>query len=365
VPKNNFDDLFKKVPKQTPGAFSGIATVVDTVVKKTKRRYGTIPLDRVRPNPFQPRKQFDQQKLAELGDSIKEHGLLEPLVVRESTSENGSFELACGERRWRAMQLKNIAEAEAIILDKDCTNEELEQIALIENVQREDLSPMELALAYDRLRKNTTNSSLRSISEVAAIVHQSKSTVDDHLSILRAPEDVRQLVIDNPDIPLRVIRDLSNVEKPEDRAYLIDEVRSGSLTSNAITRILQQLKRAQREEVTVATVTAPILEQNRAPSSPAKSPAGAINEELPPSPRTDQVVEAIEEAPRPRRAASPVVTLAALEQKLIRDSKQIQKITQRLTEDIMHMTPEEKRCVRDSVDQWHIWTRQILDLVSE
>ena len=110
MPKNNFDDPFKKVPKQTPGAFSGIATVVDTGVKKTKRRYGTIPLDHVRPNPFQPRKQFDQQKLAELGDSIKEHGLLEPLVVRESASENSSFELACGERRWRAMQLKNITE---------------------------------------------------------------------------------------------------------------------------------------------------------------------------------------------------------------------------------------------------------------
>lgn len=183
--------------------------------------------------------------------------------------------------------------------------------------------------------------------------------------ILRAPEDVRQLVVEKPDIPLRVIRDLSNVENLDDRAYLIDEVRAGSLTSNAITRILQQLKRAQREEVAPATVTIPISEQKSTTSSSMKSTAVATNEELPTPHRIDPIAEVIEEASRPRRAVSPAVALAALEQKLMRDSKQIQKITQRLTEDIMHMTPEEKRRVRESVDQWHIWTRQILDLASE
>lgn len=343
--KNNFDDLFKTVPTQTPGAFSGIASVVDTVVKKTKRRYGTIPLRNVRPNPFQPRKQFDEQKLEELGDSIKEHGLLEPLVVRESASESGYFELACGERRWRAMQLKHIMDAEAIILDKDCTNEEMEQVALIENVQREDLSPMELALAYDRLRKNGGNGALRSINEVATIVHQSKSTVDDHLAILRAPEDIRRLLVDDPAIPLRIIRDLSNVENSDDRAYLVDEVRSGGLTSNAVTCILQQFKRTQqkppRKEITLPSKDQPV--------------SVIVNED----------VKISDETARTRRPASPALALASLEQKLLRDGKQVQKITQRLSDDIVLMTPKEKQRVRDSVDQWHIWTQQILDLVRE
>jgi ParB family chromosome partitioning protein len=358
VPKNKFDDLFKNVPTQTPGAFSGIASVVDTVVKKTKRRYGTVLLKNVRPNPFQPRKQFDQQKLEELGDSIKEHGLLEPLVVRESTIDSGCFELACGERRWRAMQLKHIIEAEAIILDKDCTDEEMEQVALIENVQREDLSPMELALAYDRLRKHGGNGALRSINEVAIIVHQSKSTVDDHLAILRAPEDIRRLLVDDPAIPLRIIRDLSNVENSDDRAYLVDEVRSGSLTSNAITRILQQLKRTQqkipREEI--VTTTVPVSERDFGATHHTEQPIPVT---------TSQAGEIQDKVARTRRPVSPALALASLEQKLLRDGKQVQKITQRLTDEIIIMTPEEKQRVRDSVDQWHIWTQQILDLVSE
>lgn len=355
MPKNNFDDLFKKVPTQTPGAFSGIASVVDTVVKKTKRRYGTIPLKNVRPNPFQPRKQFDQQKLEELGDSIKEHGLLEPLVVRESASDSGYFELACGERRWRAMQLKHIAEAEAIILDKDCTNEEMEQVALIENVQREDLSPIELALAYDRLRKNGGNGMLRSINEVATIVHQPKSTVDDHLAILRAPEDVRRLLVDDPAIPLRVIRDLSNVESVDDRAYLVDEVRSGSLTSNAITRILQQYKKAQQK---------PVREEAVVITAPASEPI-PVGLEQPLSNTASDDEGSQEKTIRPRRPVSSALALASLDQKLLRDGKQVQKITQRLTDEIMLMTPEEKERVRDSVDQWHIWTQQILELASK
>lgn len=358
MPKNKFDDLFKNVPKQTPGAFTGIASVVDTVVKKTKRRYGTIPLDRIRPNPSQPRKQFDQQKLLELGASIQEHGLLEPLVVRESAADTGYFDLACGERRWRAMQLKQMVDAEAIILDKDCTDDEMEQVALIENVQREDLSPIELAVAYDRLRKDNTKNTLRSISEVAALVHQPKSTIDDHLSILRAPDEVRQLIVTDPSIPLRVIRDLSNVENPEDRAYLVDEVRSGSLTSNAVTKILQQLKRAQREEATQVVTPASVPSSD---GSGASKVTAVITQ-----PSHIQMEDKEEgQPPRARRAVSPAVSLAALEQKLLRDSKQIQKITQRLTEEVMYMSSEEKQRVRESVDQWHIWTQQILDQVKQ
>jgi ParB family chromosome partitioning protein len=313
----------------------------------------------VRPNPFQPRKQFDQQKLVELGDSIETHGLLEPLVVRESS--DGYFELACGERRWRAMQLKHIPEADAIILDKDCTDEEMEQVAIIENVQRENLSPMELALAYDRLRKDGAHGTTRSISEVATIVHQSKSVVDDHLAILRAPEDVRQLILDTPDIPLRVVRDLSNIESVEDRAYLVSEFRSGGLTSNAITRILQQLKRTQREDAVIITAptTTPAVERQSANHQNGQSVAEAV--------RTDQeqIANVEEEAPRPRRAVSSAIALATLEQKLLRDGKHVQKIAQRLTEDVVYMTSEEKQRVHENVDQWHRWIQQILDMIHE
>jgi len=339
--KNNFDDLFKNVTSQSPGAFSGIATVVDQVIKKTKRQYGTVPLSQLRPNPNQPRKHFDPTKLEELGNSIVEHGLLEPLVVRVST-DTGYFEIACGERRWKAMQLKEIQEAEAIILSRECSDDEMEQIALIENIQREDLSPYELALAYERLHKDDQGRPKRSIVDVARLVQQSKSSVDDHLAILRVPDEVRKLIIDNPDIPLRIIRDLGNVENPDDRLYLADEVRDGNLTSNGLTKILQQSKRTQKEQV------------SEAPS------AYADTEEMHPSAATNGV-SAVPQSTK-RRAATPAIALAALEQKLSRDATTIRKIIDRLVKEAEEMTSEEKASVCASVSQWYDWIQQIMDL---
>jgi ParB/RepB/Spo0J family partition protein len=283
-------------------------------------------------------------KLEELGNSIVEHGLLEPLVVRVST-DTGYFEIACGERRWRAMQLKDMQEAEAIILAKECSDDEMEQIALIENIQREDLSPYELALAYDRLHKDDQGRPKRSIVEVARLIQQSKSSVDDHLAILRVPDEVRQLIIDNPDIPLRTIRDLGNVENPDDRLYLADEVRAGNLTSNGLTKILQQSKRTQKDQV-------------------SESPSAYADTEGTHSSASTNGASAIPQSTK-RRAASPAIALAALEQKLSRDAMVIRKIIDRLTKDATEITSEEKAIVYTNVSQWHDWMQQILNLTKE
>jgi ParB family transcriptional regulator, chromosome partitioning protein len=348
--KTDFNALFQNV-QQSPGAFAGVAAVVDQVTPKTKRRYGVVLLDHLRPNPHQPRKHFDQSELEELGDSILEHGLLEPLVVRESASDTGYFDIACGERRWKAMLLKDITEADAVILEKDCSDYAMEQIALAENIQRVDLSPFELALAYDRLRKDEQGLVIRTFEEVAHLAKKPPSTIDDHLAILRVPEDVRQLIIENPQIPLRIIRDLGNVENSDDRAFLAQEVRTGSLSSNAITRIISQVKKQQQPKSAYA-------EKKKGNSQEYPVPREIL-------PTTMPVPETEAASPPAQRHVSPAVALATLEQKLLKDTGQIRKITERLAEDLKGMGNEEKKRLEDNVRQWHTWMQRLLDLAIE
>jgi ParB family chromosome partitioning protein len=107
------------------------------------------PLERIVPQTGQPRQHFDSAKIDELAQSIREHGLVEPLVVRPAVGQKDRFELIAGERRWRALQRAGMREA--LVVVKDVSAKEAFELALIENVQREELNPIELAEAFDRL----------------------------------------------------------------------------------------------------------------------------------------------------------------------------------------------------------------------
>lgn len=345
-PKTNFNALFEDAltTTQSPGAFAGIAPVVEKVVPNTKRRYGVVPLDRLRVNPSQPRKHFDQQELEELGASILQHGLLEPLVVRESGSEEGYFDLACGERRWRAMLLKALTEADAVILEADTSDYLLKQIALIENVQRVDLLPYELAVAYDSLRKDESGEKSLTVEQLAQLLGKKAAHIDDHLTILRVPDDVRQLIIDDPMIPLRIIRDIGRIEEADNRAYLIQEVRAGSLSANAVTKILSELK-SRTKTNSVYTEKSERQDQGSTVSAEATSSKNGTEHSASQSlPSLDLV-------------------LVTLRQKLHKDSNQFKKITERLTGEAHQMGDEEKKLLRESLLQWQSWTQHLLEMV--
>src|SRR5882762_2232578 len=145
-------------------------------------RVQRVPLTRIRACPFQPRKEFPAETLRELADSIKEQGIVQPLIVREL---NGHLELIAGERRWRAAQLLGLAEVPVIVRDAD--DRAVLELALIENLQRENLNPMEEAQGYAQLVQQFQLKQ----EEVATKVGKSRAAVTNALRLLKLPEPVR------------------------------------------------------------------------------------------------------------------------------------------------------------------------------
>ena len=146
----------------------------------------TLPLDEIIPNREQPRKQFDDQALADLSASIAQHGVLQPLLVRPMP--DGSYQLVAGERRWRASRMAGLTEVPVVIRDMD--EQESAELALIENLQREDLNPMEEAIGYRTLMENYGMTQ----EQTAQVVNKSRPAVANALRLLQLPEAVTELV---------------------------------------------------------------------------------------------------------------------------------------------------------------------------
>lgn len=149
-----------------------------------------VAISKLIPNPLQPRRHFDDDALRDLTASIQEQGILQPLIVRPTRSDPETFEIVAGERRWRAAQRAQVHEAPVII--RDFTDEEALAVALIENIQRDELSPIEEAEAYARLAHEFGKTQ----EQVAEVVGKSRSHVANMTRLLDLPEDVRAMLAD-------------------------------------------------------------------------------------------------------------------------------------------------------------------------
>src|SRR5258708_1469631 len=335
TPKSKrMDSLLANLTEQSAGAFPAMEVVAQVIPDEGKRGLRSGALDQLRPNPRQPRKKFVEADLLDLGNSIKEHGLQQPIVIRRATDGSTMYDIGAGERRWRAMILVGLAEIEAIEVI-GATDDDLETIALIENVHRADLTPMELAEAYWKLHRRDDGSIKLSIAEVADKVKMPKNYVDDHLAIIRAPEAVRQLIIDDPTVPLRTIRDLAQIENDEDRAYLIDEGRGRRFTANDISLILPQVKKAQAK---AAGRSSQVAEEETSDETQAAST---------------------------QRNISPSLSNTALEQRLHREHGRIQKVFSSLAEEGNTMDAERKAVLREYAQQWIALAQQLWELTRE
>ena len=147
-----------------------------------------IPIELIRPNPAQPRSDFDDAELDELAASVRAKGVLQPILVRPSRSAEGEFQIVAGERRWRAAQRAGLTAVPALV--RELEDEETLEIALIENVQRTDLNPLEEASAYAAL----TGDGRRTQEDVAEVVGKSRSHVANALRLLQLPAPVQALV---------------------------------------------------------------------------------------------------------------------------------------------------------------------------
>lgn len=176
-----------------------------------------IPVDQIELNPYQPRKNFDAIKLQELANSIDEIGLLQPIIVRKHYEKPGRYELIAGERRLRAAKLTNSITISALVKEYD--EYEVAQAAIIENVQREDLNPIEEANAYERI---LTDFKMTQV-ELASKVGKSQSTIANKLRILKLPDNVKNLISSNQ-ITERHGRALLSLDNKEDVLKIAQEI---------------------------------------------------------------------------------------------------------------------------------------------
>ena len=162
--------------------------IVPVVKKVVKKEEVMLRITEVEPNREQPRKKFDEDSLLELADSIRQFGVLQPLLVQK---KEGYYEIIAGERRWRAAKLAGLKEIPVIV--KEFSEQQIVEIALIENIQREDLNPIEEALAYRRL---LTEFNLKQ-DELAERVSKSRTAVTNAVRLLKLDERVQQMIIDD------------------------------------------------------------------------------------------------------------------------------------------------------------------------
>ena len=161
----------------------------DNSVDELNPSVNKLRIMEIEPNRDQPRKDFDEKSLSELAESIEQHGVLQPLVVRPLTS--GGYQLVAGERRWRAARIAGLTEVPVVI--KELTDEEVIEIAMIENLQREDLNPLEEALGY-RYMMDELNITQEQAAEK---VGKSRPAVANAIRLLRLPDEVQEMVKNN------------------------------------------------------------------------------------------------------------------------------------------------------------------------
>ena len=218
----DFDTLEEKIVNETP-----------------KEEIKQIPINELRSNPYQPRKVFDQNALIELASSIKEHGVFQPIIVKRSIK---GYEIVAGERRAKASALAGRDTIPAII--RDFNDEEMMEIALLENLQREDLNPIEEAMAY----QNLMNAKGLNHEQLAERIGKSRSYVTNMVGLMNLPDSVKKLVVDKK-ISATHARALSKIKDVNKVEEMADRIINEGLTTAAIEELTQDKSIEKRNKI--------------------------------------------------------------------------------------------------------------------
>lgn len=224
--------------KKSPVTGSTDKEKVLSVPEEKKSGEQMVKISMVEPNRSQPRKNFDEDSLLELSDSIKQYGVLQPLLV---VKKDGYYEIIAGERRWRAAKLAGVKEVPVIV--KELTDQEIVEISLIENIQRENLNPIEEAQAYKRL---LTEFSLKQ-DEVAERVSKSRTAVTNSMRLLKLSEKVQQMVIDDM-ISTGHARALLALDDKEQQYNIANKIFDEKLSVRETEKLIKDLKTPKKEK---------------------------------------------------------------------------------------------------------------------
>lgn len=195
-----------------------------------------IALDQIEPNPDQPRREFDQIALEELANSIKELGIVQPITLRQM--DDNKFQIIAGERRWRASQLAGLTAIPAYI--RTIKDENVMELALVENIQREDLNAIEIALAYEYLLEKSGMTQ----EKVAERVSKSRAAIANYLRLLKLPAQV-QMALQKKEIDMGHARALLSLDSPSLQLKLFREIQKNGFSVRKVEEFCQQLKNGE------------------------------------------------------------------------------------------------------------------------
>ena len=218
------------------GSGRGLDALIDThseVHTEGSSNLNEVEISAIDPNPNQPRREFDQEALQELAMSIRELGIIQPITLRKM--EGGRYQIIAGERRWRASQLAGLTKIPAYIVTVEDQN--AMEMALVENIQREDLNAIEIALAYEHLAE-TTGMTQEKISER---VGKSRAAVTNYMRLLKLPAQV-QMALKNHEIEMGHARALLAIDSPSQQIKLFREVQQQQYSVRKVEELINALK---------------------------------------------------------------------------------------------------------------------------
>jgi ParB family chromosome partitioning protein len=226
------------------GSGRGLDALIDTsseVQTQGSSNLNEVEISLIEPNPNQPRREFDQEALQELATSIKEVGIIQPITLRQM--EGGKYQIISGERRWRASQQAGLTKIPAYIVTVE--DERAMEMALVENIQREDLNAIEIALAYQHLAEATGMTQAR----ISERVGKSRTVVTNYMRLLKLPAQV-QMALKNKEIDMGHARALLSIDSPSEQIKLFKEVQKQGYSVRKVEEMAQLLKSG--EDVKVA-----------------------------------------------------------------------------------------------------------------
>ena len=213
----------------------------DNMPENKKNGVSMLRIADIEPRSDQPRKTFDREPLEALAESIGTHGVLQPIIVRENRALLGTYEIIAGERRWRAAKMAGLSEIPVVILDGD--DLKVAQVSIIENIQREDLNPVEEALAYRTLMDKFDLTQ----EQVAAQVGKSRSNVANMMRLLDLPDNVLNMLRDGL-LSTGHARALLGLEREEDMALLAERIVQSEMTVREVERAVKAMNDAANAE---------------------------------------------------------------------------------------------------------------------
>ena len=208
----------------------------ETVSTQGSSTISEVLIDHIEANPNQPRREFDQIALEELANSIKQLGLVQPITLRQI--DENKFQIIAGERRWRASQLAGLKTLPAYI--RTIKDENVMELALVENIQREDLNAIEIALAYEHLQEKSGMTQ----EKVAERVGKSRAAVTNYLRLLKLPAQV-QMALQKKEIDMGHARALLSLDSPSQQIKLFHEIQKNSFSVRKVEELCQQLNNGE------------------------------------------------------------------------------------------------------------------------